>query len=912
MRAAVTALAYCAAAASALRDGATHAPTSLPNVHKQDRGLYALVDLLITLAVILCMLWLLSLVIRMTQVHLDEPPRPRVRDAAFTKEGQRWNWDFVLLLPIRDEDQLADAIRPPELGFLQDGSPRDEFVRHYSLLRVVSAIRSAGLETSVFKSQRYDHAIVKVRATAARLRKAAAQTGFVAKLKDEAVRQRLAKGVADEDAPGEYKIYPRRDDWRYKGAPMDTAIRDTEGQSNYLYYEHCYGPFVDEETMEKLYARHVRSESPFRGVDRIKLIMSMLAAPARDGGAGLPLDKLVRRRAAAAAFPLHDEDELKTIEQRWIVMWQRPGKVPAHRICEYFGEKIAFYFLFLAHATSFFAFAGLVGIGVWINTLVSPKAENAVTVPYFCAFMGMWATCFVEDWKRKQSRHAMEWGAVGFEDVEGDRPEFAEDALTLVTNSPVDGMPTTYFPVETARKRRSESAAVIFVAIVAVCIVVYAIFLLNVTLRLPVVAREIDPKTWWKKLPSVDLRPAIIGVISTIQILVLEHLWLLLAERMTDREGHRTDTEYEDALIAKTFVFTFVNAYASFFYTAFFKQLQASVDGAGLGFPANRQRLFACEPDNTGVANCMYDLRVQLSSIFITRVLFTTTMDVIPPYLSWKRERLLARDERARRKSRATGVHEDDEPEDAAVAYARKRQLGNRIFGGLFKRRSSSGPTGAAPEEETKVESSDDSIRGLDEEPERIPSAAEEECGLGEYHVMLGPFRDYAQLIIIYGFGVLFVAAYPLAPLLAAVNSYVQIRVGGWRLSQRRRRTWPAGAEDIGTWEAIVDIMSYLAVIVNGLLLTVTGQFFVNHPWWARAAIFVGFTHGLLLAKFTLALAVPDAPSEVRLQIARQEFVRDKLVARLPDATPTVDLQADTEDEYVDLTILDADEDELY
>ena len=180
-----------------------------------------------------------------------------------------------------------------------------------------------------------------------------------------------------------------------------------------------------------------------------------------------------------------------------------------------------------------------------------------------------------------------------------------------------------------------------------------------------------------------------------------------------------------------------------------------------------------------------------------------------------------------------------------------------------------------APEEETKVESSDDSIRGLDEEPERIPSAAEEECGLGEYHVMLGPFRDYAQLIIIYGFGVLFVAAYPLAPLLAAVNSYVQIRVGGWRLSQRRRRTWPAGAEDIGTWEAIVDIMSYLAVIVNGLLLTVTGQFFVNHPWWARAAIFVGFTHGLLLAKFTLALAVPDAPSEVRLQIARPRAGRE-------------------------------------
>ena len=35
--------------------------------------------------------------------------------------------------------------------------------------------------------------------------------------------------------------------------------------------------------------------------------------------------------------------------------------------------------------------------------------------------------------------------------------------------------------------------------------------------------------------------------------------------------------------------------------------------------------------------------------------------------------------------------------------------------------------------------------------------------------------------------------------------------------------------------------MSYLAVIVNGLLLTYTGQFVVNNPWWMRALIFVLF-----------------------------------------------------------------------
>jgi hypothetical protein len=36
-------------------------------------------------------------------------------------------------------------------------------------------------------------------------------------------------------------------------------------------------------------------------------------------------------------------------------------------------------------------------------------------------------------------------------------------------------------------------------------------------------------------------------------------------------ENHRTDTDYENHLILKTFLFQFVNSYASFFYIAFVK-----------------------------------------------------------------------------------------------------------------------------------------------------------------------------------------------------------------------------------------------------------------------------------------------------------------------------------------------------
>ena len=46
-----------------------------------------------------------------------------------------------------------------------------------------------------------------------------------------------------------------------------------------------------------------------------------------------------------------------------------------------------------------------------------------------------------------------------------------------------------------------------------------------------------------------------------------------MAIDLTEKENHRTDTEFEDSLIAKLFAFQFVNSYASFFYVAYLKSL---------------------------------------------------------------------------------------------------------------------------------------------------------------------------------------------------------------------------------------------------------------------------------------------------------------------------------------------------
>lgn len=52
----------------------------------------------------------------------------------------------------------------------------------------------------------------------------------------------------------------------------------------------------------------------------------------------------------------------------------------------------------------------------------------------------------------------------------------------------------------------------------------------------------------------------------------MSRLCSIVANALSERENHRTDTQYEDSMIAKIFIFQFVNSYASFFYLAFIAQ----------------------------------------------------------------------------------------------------------------------------------------------------------------------------------------------------------------------------------------------------------------------------------------------------------------------------------------------------
>jgi anoctamin-10/anoctamin-7 len=68
---------------------------------------------------------------------------------------------------------------------------------------------------------------------------------------------------------------------------------------------------------------------------------------------------------------------------------------------------------------------------------------------------------------------------------------------------------------------------------------------------------------------------------------------------LNEYENHRTDTDYEDNLIAKIFIFQLVNSFAALTYVSFIKSF--------LGLNCIRN-------------NCIYDASATLSTIFIIRL----------------------------------------------------------------------------------------------------------------------------------------------------------------------------------------------------------------------------------------------------------------------------------------------------
>uniref|UniRef100_H2YZL9 Anoctamin n=1 Tax=Ciona savignyi TaxID=51511 RepID=H2YZL9_CIOSA len=283
------------------------------------------------------------------------------------------------------------------------------------------------------------------------------------------------------------------------------------------------------------------------------------------------------------------------------------------------------------------------------------------------------------------------------------------------------------------------------------------------------------------------------SLLSLIVIMLLNKVYEKVALWLTELELPRTQTEFEDRFTFKMFCFQFVNFYSYLFYIAFFK---STITGS----PGNYNYLFGeWRWEEVGVA---LDSRGGMS----------------PLYKNFKDEYL------------ALKINALSHCDAGGCMYELSIQLiiimfGKQLWNNIVEL--------VLPWAQTKYrqwKSQKVSAEMKDNEYTRW----EQDYDLNQFKEM-DLFYEYLEMVIQFGFVTLFVAAFPLAPVLALINNIIEIRLDANKFICELRRPLAHKCSDIGAWYYLLEFIGNLAVVTNvSLFLLILSFFFadgqIKHP----------------------------------------------------------------------------------
>lgn len=404
-------------------------------------------------------------------------------------------------------------------------------------------------------------------------------------------------------------------------------------------------------------------------------------------------------------------------------------------------------------------------------------------MPVFAALMMGWTSRFLVTWRQTQAHAAMRWGTAGIEAEESARPLFEGETII----SPITGASDfLYFPSDEKTRLERRALAVVVTMILCVVAIVAGIYWFQYWLGRPERAALLV-------LGGINFAPIVSALLNSAVIVTLNLLYQRVAIALNDYENHRTETEYEDYLIGKIFLFQMVNSFAGLTYVAFVKDF--------LRLPCLN-------------ATCTGDVAGSLSTIFLSALVSRAVLQIFVRKLSQE---------------------------------ARFRRETAGMMPGVY------------------------------------PGVVEEQYVLNEYPAVTGTLTDYAGLVVQFGYMILFVAAFPLAPTIAGVSSFLQIRIDAWKLCQAVRRPLPRQAEDIGVWEDMLRVLAYAGVLYNVALVFFTGSYLVDVTWEMRWVCFILAEHACVAAKFCVEALADEATDETRIQLERQSFLVAKVIRHQAD-----------------------------
>jgi len=437
---------------------------------------------------------------------------------------------------------------------------------------VLHALSDSGLVLFLYYSRDRDEIFVRVAADEAHLRQVAATKRYKLELKPQYF-----------SAFAEYRNdYVGRRELNYS----DRCV------VSHLYKTHTV-PAKDGQDA------YPQSGAIFRTTDRIRLIDSIIGSLDHNC-AGVDVGQLMHDGDLLHYFPLHENGQLASMDQDWFRCFVSGADIDMVR--DYFGERIALYFLFMSHLNKWLIVPSVLGLVFFLIELVFQTPDNVASIA-LCIGMGGWSVFFTHFWRRKAASHSLKWGTLGMsKQLEATRPQFTGGSAI----NPVTGRVDRYYPWSERIKKVVMSVSVIAVAIIVLLFMILLLFLL----------RHV---TEWHLT---------FQIINAVFVEVMNWGFTNVARWLTDRENHRAYSEYQNHFLAKTVIFKFVNCYFSLYYIAFMK------DG---------HSLFSV-PMHCMHGDCMADLGSQLAVFMIIRLTLQNFCELGLPWLlqylrDWREKR---------------------------------------------------------------------------------------------------------------------------------------------------------------------------------------------------------------------------------------------------------------------------------
>ncbi|KAJ8607930.1 hypothetical protein CTAYLR_009104 [Chrysophaeum taylorii] len=545
---------------------------------------------------------------------------------------------------------------------------------------------------------------------------------------------------------------------------------------------------------------------------------------------------LLQKELVDTVTALHDANygEMPTADwflKRWVFFWQaesdragapyvthyailkhrrcpfllRPWAQPLMEIRAYFGEKIALYFAWLGFYGFYLLYPAVAGFGCQLYDLATDTSDETEGIHpeqfVMAIFLVCWSAYYKEHWDIESQYCALKWGTVNFEEEEVDRPKFVGDADVPGGRriSPITNQMETYYPPAKRQRTQRQSILVIILFIVGLVVVIVFIFELE---YLMLIQGGI--------LASLS---SAVGLAQAILIQVMSEIYGRVATAMNEAENYRTQTEYENQLVLKKFLFEIFNNYSALAITAYFK-------GA----------YFECT-SGAVKQNCLGDLKALLESIFGTRFALAL-VSAFKEQIDQVKTMILPPDNKTDDVDDDENDDEDDDATAAAAAAVKKKE-----------------PADTAPQEAERFEN---------------------ELSLETYE---GTFDDYAEIVLQMGLVSMFALGWYAVPALAILEVLLQIRVDAYKLTAQTRRPDPMPAESVGSWGLLMESMGLLAVYANAGIIVFTTRSFQNRSILERLLIFFALEQVALVLKFITHAAIDDVPTRLSDLKRRNDYV---------------------------------------